>query len=117
MPTEEIFLSEKDIQNIMNAGYGLSDCTRIHKETGLRVLKNVNGRCFFLKGENPYRCILYPNHPTGCKFYPLIFDMDRNRCMLDKKFCKHWFLFKFMLKNYETRLALRRFVFEDLGLF
>jgi Fe-S-cluster containining protein len=49
---------------------------------GMRILQNHNGHCIFLDPRNK-TCTIYDIRPVGCQFYPLIFDVERNRCVLD----------------------------------
>ena len=46
-------------------------------------LKNINGVCYFFDKQN-YKCKIYEIRPKGCQFYPLIYDVDKKRCRLDK---------------------------------
>lgn len=45
-------------------------------------LRNLNGHCFFLNIETK-KCKIYDFRPMGCRFYPLIFDLIKNRCKFD----------------------------------
>nr|MDO8117786.1 YkgJ family cysteine cluster protein [Candidatus Sigynarchaeota archaeon] len=87
-------LSRDDMARIVAAGFSIDACSEPSSEhPGLRALKNKGGRCFFLEGTGPFKCRLYPHHPRGCQFFPLIYDVDKGRCVLDKKYCPHWRLF------------------------
>ncbi len=46
-------------------------------------LKNIDGHCFFLDDKSK-KCNIYAYRPRGCGFYPLIFDYDRDKCILDE---------------------------------
>ncbi len=84
-------LSLADLDEITAAGFDIDACTEPSREhRGLRVLKNVGGRCYFLREGKEFTCALYPRHPRGCKFYPLIYDAGTRRCILDKKYCPRW---------------------------
>ena len=113
-PTEEIFLSRADLDAIVGLGHGVEEFSRVHEETGLRVLKNKDGQCVFLEGDGPFRCKIYPDHPRGCKIYPLIYDADERRCLLDKKYCRHWKAFEQELKDPGNCEALVRFLRDVL---
>lgn len=45
-------------------------------------LKNVEGHCVFL--DSLFKtCNIYKYRPQGCRFYPLIYDINEKRCKLD----------------------------------
>ena len=75
----EMILSKKDIKRIIEAGYNEKDFCYVDQE-GCYKLKNVEGNCYFLK-EN--KCIIYQIRPQGCRFYPIIFDLENNKAILD----------------------------------
>ena len=74
-----MFLSQDDIDRIVAQGYAENDFTFRNKE-GFFQLKNVEGECYFLKNN---KCQIYEFRPTGCRFYPIIFDLDKNKAVLD----------------------------------
>ncbi len=73
----EMPLSEKDIKRIEKLGYRRDEFSVV--VDGVRVLKNVDGKCFFLKDD---RCSIYEYRPLGCRFYPVIYDVDRRKAVV-----------------------------------
>ena len=45
-------------------------------------LKNIDGHCVFLN-YSANKCKIYEYRPQGCRFYPLIYDIDKKKCLLD----------------------------------
>ena len=77
----EMTLSNEDIERIMKNEYS----GFYVKVDDFLCLKNVEGRCFFLKKGV---CSIYGYRPLGCTVYPVIFDLDENRAIMDD-FCPH----------------------------
>jgi len=73
----EMQLSEEDIRRIELLGYSRNDFSI--EIDGVRVLRNVNGHCYFLKDG---RCSIYKHRPKGCRFYPVIYDVERNKAIV-----------------------------------
>jgi Fe-S-cluster containining protein len=71
-------LSVFDVTKILKRGYDLSDFTI--KADGGRHLKNIAGRCAFLSEDG---CMIYPYRPEGCKLYPLIYDEELRKAVMD----------------------------------
>ncbi len=71
-------LTRRDIERIVSLGY--------HEELfvveceGLKRLRNIQGRCFFL-GDC---CKIYHDRPEGCTLYPTVFDEVEKRAVLDE---------------------------------
>ncbi len=74
-----MMLSSEDVQVIIDCGYRKIDFCFVDEE-GFTRLKNINGVCFFLRDN---KCIIYSSRPQGCKFYPIIFDLDKNNAIVD----------------------------------
>ncbi|MFX0028702.1 MAG: YkgJ family cysteine cluster protein [Candidatus Hermodarchaeota archaeon] len=54
-------------------------------------LINIQEKCIFLEStEN--KCKIYDFRPKGCRFYPLIYDLDTKKCKLDDD-CPRKYLF------------------------
>jgi len=117
MPTE-MLLTPNDLTRIAARGVPLDACTIPSPQyPGLRVLKNVKGRCYFLKESRiggPHACSLYPDHPTGCRYFPLIYDVDKHRCIIDKRYCKHYRDFLAMASDSTCCKALERVLRDEL---
>ncbi|MHA1203934.1 MAG: YkgJ family cysteine cluster protein [Candidatus Heimdallarchaeaceae archaeon] len=88
----EMVLSNEDILRIKKLGYKIQEFALY--EDGFYILKNKNGYCVFLKNG---KCSIYKNRPEGCKYYPLIFDVESNSVIIDKDCPKKE---KFNLNNY-----------------
>ncbi|MHA1681315.1 MAG: YkgJ family cysteine cluster protein [Promethearchaeota archaeon] len=115
-PTE-MPLSQGDIDRITLLGYSLDDFSIIDDESGTRILRNRKGKCYFLEGdEKPFRCIIYPYHPRGCKFFPLIYNAEKGKCTLDKEYCPHWREFEWKLESKGECEEVAAFLRDDLHL-
>ena len=77
----KMILSSADVQRIIGCGYKKEDFCFLDEE-GFTRLHNIEGNCFFLR-EN--KCIIYSSRPQGCKFYPIIFDLDNNKAIVDSE--------------------------------
>ncbi len=87
-------LSEEDIRLILEKGH--LEFTRL--VDGYQCLENVNGACVFL--ENGL-CSIYEYRPLGCRFYPVIFDEERNCAIMDE-FCPYLEMFRIEPGQQET---------------
>ena len=83
-----MMLSLNDIKRIEKLGYKKDEF--VVKKDGFYQLKNKNHRCVFHNGTS---CIIYPNRPIGCQLYPVIYDMDNKKAVLDTD-CPYSSLFK-----------------------
>jgi len=79
----EMPLPEKDITRIEKIGFQIDEFL-VEKE-GFMVLRNIDGRCFFL---NDKRCSIYEDRPEGCRYYPLIYDLETDEFVIDD-LCTH----------------------------
>ncbi len=73
----EMPLSEKDVRRIEKLGYSRDEFSTV--VDGVRVLRNVNGRCYFLKD---CKCSIYSCRPLGCRIYPVIYDVERRKAVV-----------------------------------
>jgi len=71
-------LSRLDIKRILRLGHSF-DSFAAKTEGGWR-LKNRSGRCVFLMRDG---CRIYQFRPEGCRLYPLVWDQDSERAVLD----------------------------------
>jgi hypothetical protein len=76
-------LSREDISRLSAA---IGHRNFYHVIDGMPTLKNRNGRCVFL--DDAGRCTVYSIRPEGCRLYPVIFDVDDERPVLDE-LCPH----------------------------
>ncbi|AGK61211.1 putative Fe-S-cluster oxidoreductase [Archaeoglobus sulfaticallidus PM70-1] len=75
----EMPLSKSDIERITSLGYNESEFAV--EVNGVKQLRNVDGRCFFLEDNI---CTIYPYRPEGCRIYPFIYDEERDRIIVDE---------------------------------
>jgi Fe-S-cluster containining protein len=71
-----------DISRLRALGYEVNEF--VVQRGGERRLRNKEGKCFFLTNG---KCTVYEDRPTGCRFYPLVFDQD-NEVVVDPE-CAH----------------------------
>jgi Fe-S-cluster containining protein len=76
-------LSNLDIKRISKLGFDTNFF--VIELDGWLQLKNHDGRCVFHNGKI---CSIYENRPKGCRLYPIIYDKDENRAVLDED-CPH----------------------------
>ena len=81
----EMILSARDVDRIKNNDPKNLRTTNFVKKTadGLFQLKNVDGYCVFFDPTTKL-CNIYMTRPQGCRFYPLIYDSDKNSCVFDQ---------------------------------
>ena len=102
-----MLLSNSDIQNIENIGFKRNYFVRFKK--GWFYLKNKDGRCVFHNGK---KCIIYDHRPEGCKLYPLIFDDDHKRAIIDED-CPYNEYFNFDKKDIDQLFTLVNKIFNE----
>ena len=101
-------LSSLDIKRISKLNYRLEDFT-IKTKKGWR-LKNRFGRCVFLLEGG---CKIYPHRPEGCKSYPLVYDENSGKIVLDI-LCPYRYEFKVEKDdNQKLKSLLERLEKED----
>ncbi|OYT58566.1 zinc/iron-chelating domain-containing protein [Euryarchaeota archaeon ex4484_178] len=95
-----MMLTEEDVKRISSLGYR----NFYYEKDGFLYLRNVNGKCVFLD-ENGL-CKIYEHRPEGCRFYPFLYDPDRDEIILDED-CPY--RDEFTLENEENlkKLVLR----------
>jgi len=81
-------LSRLDMKRISKLDYRLENFA-IKTEEGWR-LKNRFGRCVFLVEGG---CKIYPHRPEGCRLYPLAYDENSGKMVLDN-LCPYRYEFK-----------------------
>jgi Fe-S-cluster containining protein len=111
-------LTPGDLERIAAKGHDIEDCTVPSRQhPNVRELKSVGPRCYFLEGpgpSGPFWCSLYPDHPAGCKLFPLIYDPVKKKAVLDKKYCPHWKAFQDMVDDPARRDELVRVLRDEL---
>lgn len=80
----EMILSQKDVELIKNSyTNNLRKQDFVFKNENEQFqLKNIEGHCIFLNYFSK-TCNIYKYRPQGCRFYPLIYDINEKRCKLD----------------------------------
>ena len=90
-------LSNLDIKRMLKLGCRL-EYFAVETKTGWR-LKNSSGRCVFLLEEG---CGMYPHRPEGCRLYPLVYDENLKKAVIDS-LCPYGYEFE-VQKNDVERL-------------
>ncbi|MFX1398406.1 MAG: YkgJ family cysteine cluster protein [Promethearchaeota archaeon] len=77
-------ISIQDISRILeNVDYRIEiNDFSLKSEEGYYQLRNIDNRCFFFDIAEK-KCSIYEFRPRGCMFYPLVFDLEKNKCILD----------------------------------
>ena len=79
----EMELSKQDISRIEDQNtLGLIRDDFCFKVDGFIKLKNIDNHCIFLDPDTKH-CKIYLFRPIGCRFYPLIFNQEKNKCVID----------------------------------
>ena len=80
----EMILFDSDLELIINNYHEELKVDQFaHKnDDGIYQLDNIEDNCVFF--DNRLKsCKIYEFRPKGCVFYPLIFDIEENRCIID----------------------------------
>jgi len=110
----EMALSVEDIiriENFNNLGLKRADfCSIID---GMYILKNIHNHCIFL-AENTNMCTIYDIRPTGCRFYPMVFNEMESRCIrdVDCPYRNEFYPISLDFKN--TCRKLKKWVYREL---
>lgn len=83
----EMILTDDDLNRIENLGYDKNEFCLDPKETDgywqLRNKKSILGNtCYFLSNQG--KCTIYENRPQGCQIYPLIYDFEFEKPVIDE---------------------------------
>jgi len=73
-----MLLTTRDIERITNLGYDRTFF--VEERHDWLQLRNAHGRCVFHTGD---RCSVYDHRPEGCRLYPVVYDADHHRAILD----------------------------------
>lgn len=113
----EMLLSNQDIELVINKSVDQlnRDDFALKNIEGFYQLKNVEGHCFFFNIYSK-NCKIYNYRPQGCRIYPLIYDFQTEKCMLDKD-CPRSNLF-YKKRNHFTTICkkLKNFLKKQLNL-
>ena len=77
----EMMLTGNDVERLKKLGFKKEEFCA--KDGNFLKLRNIKGVCFFLDLEKGL-CSVYENRPEGCRQYPIVFDLLRRKCVLDK---------------------------------
>jgi dCTP deaminase len=80
----EMPLTASDIERIRGLGFEQRYFSEEH-DGWLQLANTAEGRCFFLHDG---LCSIYPYRPEGCALYPVVFDLDAGRAVVDPE-CPH----------------------------
>ena len=100
----EMTLTNEETHRIVSLGYPVESFCFVTSDDFIQ-LKNLNGRCVFL-GEDNY-CSIYEDRPAGCRFYPLIWDLDEEEAVLDDD-CAQKEFFEKRLKELSTETNVKQ---------
>ncbi len=80
----EMILSFEDVELIKkNSIDNIEEGDFVFKNEDERFqLKNIDDHCVFLNYPAK-KCKIYEFRPQGCRFYPLIYDINKKKCLLD----------------------------------
>lgn len=113
----EMILSENDLTRILENNEGVhKDDIVFLNDGGFYQLKNVDDHCVFYD-EYSGSCKIYSVRPKGCQFYPLIYDLDEDKCVLDDT-CPHPEIFyESTKKKQDVCIKIKRFIHHELKLY
>jgi len=77
-------LSMEDLRRLERLGLHREDFSTMRN--GVTYLRNVSGRCVFLRGDST--CSAYQSRPLGCRLYPIVCD-DLKGVVADRV-CSAW---------------------------
>jgi len=77
----EMTLTREDTTRIEALGYDRKDFL-VRGMAEFCELRNVDGHCYFYN-PNTKECIIYENRPEGCKYYPIIYNARKRKCVVD----------------------------------
>lgn len=101
----EMPLTRADIERIAKFRKIKFDVFTKESEDGMTVLRNITfdkeNRCYFLNDNN--KCSIYEIRPIGCRFYPLIWHLNKNKVIIDKD-CPHYLEFNIDKKKVRKEL-------------
>jgi len=73
-------LTPSDVSRLEALGYRREEFAVLRG--GFYRLRNVRGRCYFLRGG---RCVVYEYRPIGCSMYPIVIDVEKGGVALDEE--------------------------------
>ncbi|RLF04423.1 MAG: YkgJ family cysteine cluster protein [Thermoprotei archaeon] len=73
-------LTKSDIERIKKIGF--SEDYFVDRRGRIPRLKNIDGHCVFLDSQSN-SCMIYPDRPEGCRLYPLVYDVENDKVVVD----------------------------------
>ncbi len=113
----EMILSQQDIEKIIKFYPKKIKKKKFSfiNQNGFFQLKNSTNHCVFLDNLS-MKCTIYDFRPQGCRFYPLIYDIDEQLCKLDAD-CPRTHVFYESKQDFEKSCRnLKNFLREQLNL-
>ncbi len=74
-------LTRKDAERIDALGHLRKDYL-VKFEDGFCQLRLVDGFCYFYDTKTK-KCTIYDSRPDGCRFYPIVYNMKKRKCVTD----------------------------------
>ena len=113
----EMILSQQDIELIKKSyPNNLRKQDFVFKTNNAQFqLKNIEGYCVFFDYSSKI-CNIYKYRPQGCRFYPLIYDINEGKCELDED-CPRTSLFYNNKQEFKTGCQnLKTFLKKQLNM-
>ena len=113
----EMILSHEDVKKIINNFESIikQDDFCYLRRDGFFHLKNYNHHCYFYEVSTK-TCKIYEIRPQGCRFYPLIYDIEKKKCTLDKDCPRTSIFYPNKFKRKETCLEIVRYLKNQLNI-
>jgi Fe-S-cluster containining protein len=111
----EMILSQEDVTRIMRSFKGemkQDDFCFVGRDGWLQ-LRNQDHHCYFYDLISK-KCHIYDIRPQGCRFYPLIYDIDNHKCTLDDDCPKSSLLYPDKKKRKKTCLDIIKYLKNQL---
>ena len=78
-------------------------------------LKNTEGHCVFLDPSLKI-CKIYKYRPQGCRFYPILYDINKKKCKLDEDCPRNTIFYKSRKSLLKTCQNLKIFLKKQLNM-
>ena len=75
-------LTKEDVARLEALGHKRNDFL-IRSADGFCELRNIDGFCYFYDVTRR-ECTVYENRPEGCRFYPIVYDAKKRKCVVDR---------------------------------
>jgi Fe-S-cluster containining protein len=78
----EMTLTRTDVKRIDGLGFQQKNYL-VRTNDGFCQLRNIDGHCYFYDPVSKL-CAIYESRPEGCRYYPIVYDMRKRKCVVDK---------------------------------